>query len=133
MFLAQGQVSLIVRGILYMRFYKKNADFAIMNNPCTADPPPNIGISKLDGYMNRGHKYLVAVPRGVVGSDDVVCTYTMILSNLWYKSHKILKFKCFSSRLSVVCAQAMEARCYVENEDVVGAAPTGDAPTTSES
>ena len=26
----------------------------------------------------------------------------------------------------------MEARCYVENEDVVGAAPTGDAPTTSE-
>ena len=22
--------------------------------------------------------------------------------------------------------------CYVENEDVVGAAPTGDAPTTSE-
>ena len=25
----------------------------------------------------------------------------------------------------------MEARCQVENEDVVGAAPTGDAPTTS--
>ena len=26
----------------------------------------------------------------------------------------------------------LEARCQVENEDVVGAAPTGDAPTTSE-
>ena len=25
-----------------------------------------------------------------------------------------------------------EARCYVENEDAVGAAPTGDAPTISE-
>ena len=26
----------------------------------------------------------------------------------------------------------MEARCLVDNEDVVGAAPTGDAPTSSE-
>ena len=41
-----------------------------------------------------------------------------------------LKFS--STRLSVVFAQSLEARCYVENEDVVGAAPTGDAPTTSE-
>ena len=32
----------------------------------------------------------------------------------------------------VVFAQPNEARCSVENEDVVGAAPTGDAPTTSE-
>ena len=29
-------------------------------------------------------------------------------------------------------AQSIGARCEVENEDVVGAAPTGDAPTTSE-
>ena len=28
--------------------------------------------------------------------------------------------------------QSIETRCNVENEDVVGAAPTGDAPTTSE-
>ena len=28
--------------------------------------------------------------------------------------------------------QYIEARCKVENEDVVGAAPTGDAPTTPE-
>ena len=40
-----------------------------------------------------------------------------------------------SQKLSVSCllfAQSIEARCQVENEDVVGAAPTGDAPTTSE-
>ena len=35
------------------------------------------------------------------------------------------------SHLVVVSAQSIEARCEVEN-DVVGAAPTGDAPTTSE-
>ena len=46
--------------------------------------------------------------------------------------HQIPKLKCFSSRLAVVFAQSNEAMCYVENEDVVGAAPTGDAPTTSE-
>ena len=46
--------------------------------------------------------------------------------------HQIPELKCFSSRLAVVFAQSNEARCYVENEDVVGAAPTGDAPTTSE-
>ena len=32
----------------------------------------------------------------------------------------------------VLHGQSFETRCYVENEDVVGAAPTGDAPTTSE-
>ena len=44
----------------------------------------------------------------------------------------IRKLKCFSSRLVVVFVKYIEARCEVENEDVVGAAPTGDAPTTSE-
>ena len=51
------------------------------------------------------------------------------LSNI---RHTILKLKCFSSRLAVVFVQSAEARYQVENEDVVGAAPTGDAPTTSE-
>ena len=32
----------------------------------------------------------------------------------------------------VLFAQSIEARCLVKNEDVVGVAPTGDAPTTSE-
>ena len=31
-----------------------------------------------------------------------------------------------------VFAESLEAKCQVENEDVVGAAPTGDAPITSE-
>ena len=48
------------------------------------------------------------------------------------KSHQILKLKCFLYPLAVVFAQPIEARCSVDNEDVVGAAPTGDAPTTSE-
>ena len=38
----------------------------------------------------------------------------------------------FSSRRAVVIAQSIEARGYVKNEDVVGATPTGDAPTTSD-
>ena len=33
--------------------------------------------------------------------------------------------KCFSSRLAVVFAQYIEAKYWVENEDVVGAAPRG--------
>ena len=46
--------------------------------------------------------------------------------------HQITKLKLFPSRLAAVFVQSIEARCYVENEDVVGAAPKGDAPTTSE-
>ena len=38
----------------------------------------------------------------------------------------------FSYCLAAVFAESLEARCQVENEDVVGAAQTGDAPTTSE-
>ena len=32
----------------------------------------------------------------------------------------------------IVSTQSIEAKCYVENEDAVAEAPTGDAPTTSE-
>ena len=42
------------------------------------------------------------------------------------------RLKWFSSRLAVAFAQFIEARCWVNNEDVVWAAPIGDAPTTSE-
>ena len=45
--------------------------------------------------------------------------------------HQILKLRCFSYLLAIVFVQYIEARCWVENEDVVGAAPTGDAPTIS--
>ena len=53
-------------------------------------------------------------------------------SSLLYKTHQIPTLKRFSYRLPAVFAESFEARCQVENEDVVGAAPTGDAPTTSE-
>ena len=46
--------------------------------------------------------------------------------------HQIPQLECFSSRLAVAFAQYIEAKCSVENEDKVGAAPTGDAPTISE-
>ena len=38
----------------------------------------------------------------------------------------------FLSRLAIIFAQSIEARCCVKNEDVVGATPTGDTPITSE-
>ena len=41
------------------------------------------------------------------------------------------KHKCFWSHLAVAFAHYIEARWQVDNEDVVGAEPTGDAPTTS--
>ena len=40
--------------------------------------------------------------------------------------------KRFSHCLAAVCAESLKAIYQVDNEDVVGAAPTGDAPTTSE-
>ena len=45
---------------------------------------------------------------------------------------QILELKCFSFRLEVIFAQYIEDKCYVEKEYVVGAAPPGNAPTTSE-
>ena len=52
---------------------------------------------------------------------------TSIINGAKYKK----KFEYLSSRLAVVFVQSTEVRCWVENEDVVGAAPTGDAPATS--
>ena len=53
-------------------------------------------------------------------------------SNLWYKAHQISQLKCSLFLLAVVFSQSIEARCWAHHEDVVGAAPTGDASTTSE-
>ena len=52
--------------------------------------------------------------------------------NILYKSYQTPKLKCFLSRFAVVLAQFIEVRCLVENEDVVGAARTGHALTTSQ-
>ena len=51
---------------------------------------------------------------------------------MYYKTNQTLNIKYFSSRLAFVFAQSIEARCNAEKEDVVGEAPTGNAPTTSE-
>ena len=63
------------------------------------------------------------------GTRNIVCLAYLIVA---WEMHQIAKLKCISSCLAVVCAQSIEAMCSVDNEDVVGAAPTGDAPTTSE-
>ena len=46
--------------------------------------------------------------------------------------HQIPTHKGFSYCLAAVFPESLETISQVENEDVVGAAPTGDAPTTSE-
>ena len=46
--------------------------------------------------------------------------------------HQIPTLKRFPYCLAAVFAESLKARCQVENEDVVGAALTGDAPTTAE-
>ena len=57
--------------------------------------------------------------------------YTCTVKSLIWV-HQIPQLKCFSSRLAIVFAQPIEARREVQDENVVGAAPTGAAPTTSE-
>ena len=64
-----------------------------------------------------------------VASIDIWIIYCK-LSDI--RGTKSQNFKLFSSPLAVVFAQSIEARCWVENEDIVGAAPTGDAATRSE-
>ena len=46
--------------------------------------------------------------------------------------HQIQKLKFSSSLHVVVFVQYIKASCQVENEDEIGAVPTGDAPTISE-
>ena len=74
----------------------------------------------------------------------VGCTQPCVSSCLWVKImnanyRKISNIRrgksrnLKDSRLGLqLSAQCIEAKCVVENEDVVGAAPTGDASTTSE-
>ena len=66
-------------------------------------------------------------PQELSGSRRVI-----VPLKLSYKTHQIAKHKWFSSGLAVVFALSIETMCSVENEDVVRAAPTGDASTTSE-
>ena len=54
------------------------------------------------------------------------------ISNISRSKSQNLNTKCFLSSLAIVFTQSIEARCQVGNEGLVGAAPTGDAPATSE-
>ena len=55
-------------------------------------------------------------------------TYRQVDNIRRTKSQHLLRVLC---SLVAVFAESAEARCQVENEDVVGAAPTGVPPTTS--
>ena len=63
-----------------------------------------------------------------------------LLSACPYAYRQVSNIRCTKSQhlkdsrtvFAAVFGESLEARCQVENEDVVGAAPTGDAPTTSE-
>ena len=61
-----------------------------------------------------------------------MCKFNEVPSSLYYKVHQIPKLKCFFSCLAVIIAQPTDARCEIKNDYVVGAGPTGNAPTTSE-
>ena len=75
------------------------------------------------------HRGMCSVQIWCAGIIKQICRQTCNISGT--KSPKLNVFR-FSSRLAVVFVQFIEARCLVENEEVVGAAPTGDAPTISE-
>ena len=50
----------------------------------------------------------------------------------YHQTSKISHTNSKNINVAVVFAQSIEVRCSAENEDVVRAAPTGNAPTTSE-
>ena len=60
---------------------------------------------------------------------EILYVYYRQISNISRTIYQTLNVSC---RLAFVFIESMEARYYVEYEDVVGAAPTGDAPTTSQ-
>ena len=75
---------------------------------------------------------------GFLGVITMLMTTYIITSSKYRKISNIVptkshKLKVYRLGLQlVVFAQFIEAKFSVENEDIVGAAPTGDAPTTSE-
>ena len=71
--------------------YCPSADEVILTN-----------MGKIDSYQTTTKHNRTSIICLILG----VC----ILSNLWYKLHQIPQFKCFSSHLSVVFAQSIEAR-----------------------
>ena len=75
----------------------------------------------------RNRSHLELAQDGILASDNL-----SILSNLYYKMHRILKLTGFSSRLTFAFVQSTEVRWSANDKGVLGAVPTGNAPTTSE-
>ena len=77
--------------------------------------------------VHEGNRLCVNVP--VVGTHG-----TSFINRDQLHLHRINSLwpNCFSSRLAVAFVQYIKAMCLAKSEDVVGAAPIGDAPTTSE-
>ena len=87
--------------------------------------------SILSMYQVRWIEFLLSIDTVAVLSISHSFRRYQVPPNLQCKSYQIPNLKRFSSRLAVVSALSIEARCQVEN-DVVVAALTCDAPTTSE-
>ena len=61
------------------------------------------------------------------------CFHISMTSYHWKNPHKTgLRGRSSPKEMNKKIARHQVARCYVDNEDVFWAAPTGDAPTTSE-
>ena len=122
--------SLIIHIYLYMLWIY----LYIMNNnilkhvTCNWTMLPSRGVKNY--HMCQPVSLSVALTRGVhlYCSKDLQ-TYRQV-SNIRRTKFQLLKYSRAVLRLSL--PNLLKPRCQVENEDVVGAAPTGDAPTTSE-
>ena len=79
-------------------------------------------------HIVQGSDKKLAIP--IIGlHTDVKMLYRQA-SNMSHTESQNLMF--LASSCSFVFAKSIEARCLAENKDIVGAAPTGDALTTSE-
>ena len=90
--------------------------------------PPMIG-RQSDVRMSVEHGIMIYIAR--LRSNNILCV-------LWYRQlSNISRTQSPNINVSRLVLQLslpnpLKPGCWVENEDVVGAAPTGDAPTTSE-
>ena len=78
----------------------------------------------VEGMMVSGNNdYLPSVGNAI--GDFAASVYYWYRKTFNIRRTKSQNIKWFSSRPSVAWAQAIETRCLFQNEDVVGAAPTG--------
>ena len=104
--------------VLYSKLYSLGTDPQELWNPPSKAVPgkfPSSGEpSKQNCLQNRANFHRPRVWQIVLASS--VKNYLKISNIRCAKSQNL---KSFSSRLAVAFAQSIEARCYVENEDVV--------------